>query len=89
MPKEHSNFMKGIAVCMMLCHKSSKVIQEKTGISKSTQKRIIETYLQNTKGDPEKLTHICGRKKALSDEVAGKIRKAVNANRRLTAKGIE
>ncbi len=89
MPKEHSNFMKGIAVGMMLCHKSSKAIQEKTGLSKYTQKRIFETYLQNPKGDPDKLTHLCGRKKALSDEVAGKIRKAVNVNRRITAMGIE
>ncbi len=89
MPKEHSNFMKGIAVGMMLYHKSSKAIQEKTGISKSTLKRIFETYLQSTKGDPDKLTHLCGRKKVLSDEVAGKIRKAVNAYRRFIARGIE
>ncbi len=89
MPKEHSNFMKGIAVGMMLCHKSSKAIQEKTGLSKSTQKRVFEAYLQNPKGEPDKFTHLCGRKKAMSDEVASKIKKAVNANRLLTARGIK
>ncbi len=81
MPKEHSNFMKGIAVGMMLCHKSSKAIQEKTGLSKPNQKRVFEAYLQNPKGDPDKFIHLCGRKKATSDEVASKIKKTVKVKR--------
>ncbi len=89
MLKEHSNFMKGIVVGMMLCHKSSKAIQKKTGLSKSTQKRFFETYLQEPKVDPDKLTHLFNRKIVISDEVTGKIRKALNTDRHLTARGIE